>query len=214
MGEQDSMINLWIWRQKQKRKGVTLISIISLSVVLALVHLGIEILWQVMRVYQSEWYEQEVVYMMTGDRFFAEKMKMITMVLSAIFGGVAVYMLSVAWVFRKMQLQEYGWKAASYLLCGYPQRKVRQALHLDSFADVCMAIPVSIIWYTVGIGIMEKVYSYINIMKISGLDSSVYTDVMENVISIALVMAVVILQEEIWLKKEEKQGLVHMLKCG
>ncbi len=137
---------------------------------------------------------------------------MITILMSLIFLGVLVYILCVASVFRKMQLEDYGFKIAGYLLCGYSKNSVREVMHMDSVFDISIAIPFSVIWYKISNHLMKTVDTYVNITKVSGLKSGSMMSLYEYVISIVLVLVIVFIREELWLRQETKKGIVHMLK--
>ncbi len=129
----------WIINRKKKEilKSVCVEVIIIVSTLMMI--LGIQMVWKLLGEKKSQWYERDIAYQLTNDRFISEKAEMLFLLLSVIMiliviTGAAMYLI----IRRNILLQLK--KECYYLkLFGYTNIRIIGIL----LVDVCFDLVIS-----------------------------------------------------------------------
>lgn len=130
----------WIINRKKKEilKSVCVEVIIIVSTLMMI--LGIQMVWKLLGEKKSQWYERDIAYQLTNDRFISEKAEMLFLLLSVIMiliviTGAAMYLI----IRRNILLQLK--KDCYYLkLFGYTNIRIIGIL----LVDVCFDLAISL----------------------------------------------------------------------
>ncbi len=130
----------WIINRKKKEilKSVCVEVIIIVSTLMMI--LGIQMVWKLLGEKKSQWYERDIAYQLTNDRFISEKAEMLFLLLSVIMiliviTGAAMYLI----IRRNILLQLK--KECYYLkLFGYTNIRIIGIL----LVDVCFDLAISL----------------------------------------------------------------------
>lgn len=130
----------WILSRKKKEVLKSICAEIIMIVSIIMMILGIQMSWKLLGEKKSQWYEKDIAYSLTNDRFISQKAEMLFILLSVIMilivlAGAAMYL-----VIRKNILLQLKREYCYLKLFGYRNMRITGIL----FFDVCLDLFVSL----------------------------------------------------------------------
>lgn len=130
----------WILNRKKKEVLKSVCAEIIMIVSILMMILGIQMSWKLLGEKKSQWYESEIAYSLTNDRFISQKAEILFMLLSVIMilivlAGAAMYL-----IIRKNILLQLKRECYYLKLFGYRTMRITGILFFDVCFDLCVSL--------------------------------------------------------------------------
>lgn len=131
----------WIINRKKKEVLKSVCAEIITIVSILMMILGIQMVWKLLGEKKSQWYERDIAYELTNDRFISQKAEILFILLSVIMtllalAGAAMYLIIRRNILLQMKRECYYLK-----LFGYTNMHITGIL----FFDVCLDLLISLL---------------------------------------------------------------------